>query len=127
AHRSAKPKSIPRNSFIPDFQHMIKTIVSQCTYGKNFLGLLSPQKGFQVISKDGEVELVNYEEGLQTEPPYHGVCNDLTYAVGQKVRHILGDKFVVMAAKGTCEEFFPTGIHYFILPWPQPKDAKIQS
>lgn len=104
----------------------LQSALSQTTYGKDLDALLSPERQFQAISQDnGDVVFLNYSETPRAEPPFKGVCNDLSYSFGQFLKKMLGQQNEVRVAKGTCKAYFPQGIHYFLLAWPKAKHQEI--
>jgi hypothetical protein len=123
--RSSLAQPTARPSFFPDFKPFIQSLLSQCTYGKNLAELLTPEKGFKVVSQNGDLKLLNYSETPQGQPPFKGVCNELAYSVGKQVQRLLGDNFEVQIGKGACSEYFPFGVHYFLLAWPKEKNAEV--
>lgn len=102
-------------------KRLLKDTVRQCTYGKDLDALLAPNKGFKVISTDGDVLLRNYGElpDADSQPPFKGVCNELAYKVGVYLQNQLGQEYAFSVVKGQCDDFFPNGIHYFLLMWPK--------
>ena len=104
----------------------LQSALAQTTYGKDLDALMSPERQFQAISQDnGDVVFLNYSETPRSEPPFKGVCNDLSYSFGQFLKKVLGSQNEVRVAKGTCKAYFPQGIHYFLLAWPKAKHREI--
>jgi hypothetical protein len=110
---------VPRSLGVPWFVQWLQGLVNQCSYGKNLEALLAPERQFEVTTAGGDVlRMRNYNEPPKDQPPFQGVCNDLTYMVGNFLNRHIGTEYVIQPVRGQCDDYFSRGMHFFLLLWP---------